>query len=247
MASVLLVGFASDIEASLSRALRAQGHTIQAAQTASTALRIVREATPVLILIHAELQPDAGVSTPHDGFELCGAIRALPDGHKSMIIFINHQDTLANKLSSFIVGADDYLAIPFQMAELILRIDALLRRSALGVAPSAVTSSWLRFGPLALDQTTGDVWIADRHEQLTPMETRLLRYLIANPGRPCSAEDLLRHVWRQDPGTGDPVLVRVHMRHLRAKLETDPAAPKLLKTNRRLGYYLAQDEINEST
>lgn len=248
MASLLLAGFAPDIAASLTRALSAQGHTLQATPLASVALRLVRETRPALILMHVELQPDLETGAPRDGLELCSAIRALPDGEKYMIIIINHQDTLTDKLSGFMVGGDDYLTIPFQMAELVLRVAALLRRSSFGPAqPQPATDACLRVGPLAFNTTTGEILIADRHEQLTPVEARLLSYLITHPDRPCSSEELLRHVWHQHPGAGDPALVRVHMRHLRAKLEADPTAPKLLKTSKRLGYYLAQGECDEPT
>jgi two-component system response regulator RpaA len=246
MASVLLVGFAPDIEASLCRAWHSQGHTIQTARLASAALRIASAAMPALILIHVELPLEPPTSPLRDGFALCRAFRLLPEGEKSMIVFItHHRDTVADKLSGFRAGGDDYLTMPCQMAELPLRLEALLRRSRFNLALKAATATWHRFGPLALDPTDGDVWIAERHEQLTPVETRLLSYLIASAGRPCSTAELLRHVWRKEAGIGDPALVRVHMRHLRAKLETDPTAPKLLKSSQRLGYFLAQDQINE--
>lgn len=246
MAALLLVGFAPDVEVSLTRALSAHKHTIQARPLGSGALKFVREATPALILAYVELSRTAEAGPPDDCFELCSAVRALPSGERYLIIFIDQQDTLANKLSGFTVGGDDYLAFPFQMAELALRVEALLRRSVIDSAPPAISDLWLRVGPFAFNSTTGEVLIADRHEQLTPVETRLLSYLINHPGQPCSSEELLRHVWHQYPGTGDPALVRVHMRHLRAKLEADMAAPRLLKTSNRLGYYLAQGESDES-
>jgi len=247
MASVLLVGFAPDLEASLQRTLSAGGHTIRTVRTASAAPQmLLGEAMPALILIRTELPPDTEASTLRDGFALCSAIRALPNGPLSMIILIDHQERLSDKLNGFMVGADEYLVIPFQMAELTLRVDALLRRSSLTAAPATANASVTHFGPLVLDQTTGAIRIADRHEQLTPVEVRLLIYLIANAGRPCTAEELLRHVWRQEPGTGDPALVRMHIRHLRAKLEAEPTAPKLLKTSQRSGYFVAGGETNES-
>jgi DNA-binding response OmpR family regulator len=238
MAAVLLIGFDSGLEASLYRALNNQGHSIQTARTAAAALRISGQAMPALILLDTDLPADAAEPPLQDGFALCNLIRAQPGGAEALIAFITHRDATADRLSGFVAGADDYIVIPFQMPELVLRANAWLRRVAVS-AP--VESAWLRFGPLVLDCNTGDLWIAERHERLTPVEVRLLCYLISCPGRPVSAEELLRHVWRQDPGTGDPVLVRVHMRNLRAKLEADPAAPSLLLTSPRQGYYLAPE------
>ena len=162
-----------------------------------------------------------------------------------MLAFISHRDAVSDKLNAFVAGADDYITIPFQMPELMLRTAALLRRS--GIEPTAehIPSTWRRFGPIVFDRQTGELWIRDRHDTLTPIETRLLNYLIDCRGRPVSAEELLRYVWRQEPGTRDPALVRVHMRNLRAKLETDPNEPRLIKTISRLGYYLTQEGAHE--
>jgi two-component system, OmpR family, response regulator RpaA len=245
MAPLLLVGFASDIEASLHRALNSQGYSILTTQTTSQALQVVRDAAPTLILIYGELPEGPYAPAANEGFELCHAIRALPDGQRNLIIFISHQDTLDSKMSGFMAGADDYITIPFQMTELLLRVDALRRRLSLNVMSDGAAASWVHFGPILLDPPTGNVQIGGRYEQLTPVESRLLAYLITNAARPSSTEELLRHVWRLEPGTGDPALVRVHVRNLRAKLESSPTAPKLLKTSQRLGYYLAQDETDE--
>ena len=244
MASVLLIGFDSALEASLNRALGGQGHSIQTAQTASAALRIIGQAMPALILLNADLPPDAEETQSRDGFALCGMIRAQPGGAETLIAFITYRDAMTDRLSGFVAGADDYIVIPFQMPELILRTNAWLRRIG---APPPVEPTWLRFGPLVLDCSAGDLWIAERHELLTPVEVRLLSYLMSCPGRPISAEELLHHVWHQDTGTGDPGLVRVHMRNLRAKIEDDPAAPQLLLTGSRQGYYLAQEQNHGST
>jgi DNA-binding response OmpR family regulator len=244
MASVLLIGFDSALGASLYRALNNEGHSIQSAQTAAAALRVVGQAMPALILLNTDLPAAAPETLTQDGFTLCSAIRGQPGGADTLIAFITHRDATADRLSGFTAGADDYIVIPFPMAELMLRINAWLRRAA---ASPTGESAWLRFGSLALDCNTGDLWIAERHEVLTPVEVRLLQYLIANAERPAAAEELLHHVWRQDPGVGDPALVRTHMRNLRAKLEAEPTAPKLLRTSARQGYYLTQEPNHGAT
>jgi len=244
MASVLLIGFDSALEASLYRALNNEGHTIQTVQTAAAALSISRQAMPALILLNTDLPATAAETLAQDGFTLCSAIRAQPGGADTLIAFITHRDATTDRLSGFVAGADDYIVIPFLMAELMLRINAWLRRTA--ASPSS-ESAWLRFGPLVVDCNTGDLWIAERHELLTPVEVRLLQHLIANVERPASAEELLHHVWRQDAGVGDPALVRSHIRNLRAKLEADPTTPKLLLTSARQGYTLTQEPNHGAT
>lgn len=247
MASILLAGFDPELEVSLFRALRGQGHHVSTEQTATAALRAISETQPALVLLNTDLPEDSAASSLPDGYALCGAIRELPQGPNIMLAFISHRDEVPDKLSGFVAGADDYVTIPFQMPELLLRTTALLRRTCSDSQGELTASTWRRFGKVVYDRKTGEIWIHDRHDALTPVEVRLLDYLIDCAGRPVSAEELLRYVWRQDPGTGDPALVRVHVRNLRAKLERDPNDPQLIKTIARLGYYVPLEGSHESS
>jgi two-component system response regulator RpaA len=251
VAVIMLAGLSYDLEVAISRALTAARYDVTTARDAAAALAAVELSPPAVMLLNPDLPSP-------DGLSLCGEIRALPAARKTMIVLVTNQDTLPAKLNGFAAGADDYITVPFVMPELLLRIEALLRRAArlnahdgavrLGAydeagrrQPAPDSGRTRRHGPLALDGQTGDLWLFGRHIALTPVETRLLDYLMTCAGRPASAEELLRRVWKQAPGVGDPALVRVHVQHLREKLEADPLAPRLLKTMPRFGYCLAAE------
>jgi len=235
MAPILLAGLPYELESAVNRALTAQGHAVTPAREANQALRIITRSSPALAIVGTEL-------TGSKDLHLCSHIRNIPEGQDLPIIFLTTRDSLADKLDGFAAGVDDYITIPFHMPELILRVDALLRYTPVRQPPQASGARFQRrHGSITLDQQSGEVWLSGRHVTLTPVEARLLDYLMACAGRPVSAEDLLRQVWDQPPGVGDPALVRVHIRHLRDKLETDPRAPRLLKTVPRRGYCLTSE------
>jgi two-component system alkaline phosphatase synthesis response regulator PhoP len=135
------------------------------------------------------------------------------------------------------LGADDYVVKPYSLRELISRIRALLRRTygELAVVPGA---GQLAFGHVELELERLLVYRQGQLVDLTPTEFRLLRYLVAHPGRPFSREALIEAIWGYDSTVGSTRTVDVHMRHLREKLEEDPANPRYLVTVRGVGYKL---------
>lgn len=140
---------------------------------------------------------------------------------------------VAEGLSS---GADDYLAKPFSVVELMARIQALLRRS-LKDTPAALGIGKLTVGELSLDDDAKSVFYKSRPVDLSPKEFSLLKVLMKNAGKTLSTETLLNKVWGADFG-GDTKTVAVHVRWLRQKLEEDPKNPLLLETVHRSGYRL---------
>ncbi|PKO21437.1 MAG: DNA-binding response regulator [Chloroflexi bacterium HGW-Chloroflexi-1] len=234
MASILLAGLPYELESAVNRALAAQGHAVNTARDADQALHVITRSAPALAIVGADL-------TGYKGLHFCGHVRNIPEGQDLRIIFLTDRDLLADKLDGFAAGVDDYITIPFHMPELTLRVDALLRNTIRQPAQASGARTRRRHGPITLDRQSGEVWLSGRHVTLTPVEARLLDYLMTCAGRPVSAEELLRQVWDQPPGVGDPALVRVHIRHLRDKLDSDPTAPELLKTVSRRGYCLTSD------
>ena len=240
MASILLAGLPYELEGAVNRALAAQGHAVNTAREADQALRVITRSPPALAIVGTGL-------TGSKGLHFCSHVRNIPEGQDLPIIFLTDRDSLADKLDGFAAGVDDVITIPFHLPELTLRVDALLRYTVYCEYTSRQSAQvsgarpQRRHGPITLDRQSGEVWLSGRHVTLTPVEARLLDYLMACAGRPTSAEELLRHVWDQPPGVGDPALVRVHIRHLRDKLESDPTAPKLLKTVSRRGYCLTSE------
>lgn len=234
MAIILLAGLAYDLEASIRRGLTSQGHTALVAFDAAQFFQAVEQVQPALAIL------DPFLLVGGHGVQVCCDLRARPAGQNLFMIVVSNRDAMGDKLDAFAAGADDYLAMPFHMPELLLRVEALLRRQArLTHKPAAPKQPLRRHGDIALDIHTGDVWRGERRIVVTPVEARLLDYLMTCSGRAVSAEELLQHVWTQAPGCGDPALVRVHIRHLREKLTDLSHAAELLKTIPRFGYCMA--------
>jgi DNA-binding response OmpR family regulator len=152
---------------------------------------------------------------------------------------------IEDKIAGFEAGADDYLTKPFAIQELDLRVRALLRRATSDPTPDTASDSdkdlegdqILAIGGLRLNRRTFQVSTADRTAILTPIEFELLNHLMEHAGEVFSSERLLQEVWNYPSGTGDPALVRMHIRNIRAKIEPEGVStPVYICTVSRRGY-----------
>jgi two-component system response regulator VicR len=190
------------------------------------ALQLAHSQDPHLIVLDIRL-PDIS------GFDVCRQLRG--EGNRVPILMLTARDEEVDRVLGLELGADDYVVKPYSLRELISRIRALLRRTYgdLAVPPQ---EGRIAFGPIEMDL---ERWLVYRDEELvdlTPTEFRLLRYLVTHPGRPFSREALIDAVWGYDTVVGSERTVDVHIRHLREKLEADPAHPRWLVTVRGAGY-----------
>jgi two-component system response regulator VicR len=208
---ILVVEDESAVARGLEYALRHEGFEVLWAANGESALELAHRQDPHLILLDIRLP---GIS----GFDVCRQLRA--EGRRQPILMLTARDEEMDKVLGLEMGADDYVVKPFSLRELISRIRALLRRA---------------YGPLA-DPAGGGLLRAGQLVELTPTEFRLLRHLVIHPGQPFSREELIDAVWGYDSSVGSGRTVDVHMRHLREKLEQDPADPRFLVTVRGLGY-----------
>jgi len=172
------------------------------------------------------------VMMPHlDGMEVCRRIRQKLD---IPIIFLSARGETSDKVAGLGVGADDYLAKPFEPSELLARVKAVMRRTeayAYGDTQAQLTEGGLRLLPIG-----NKVILSDGKEiELTPIEFRLLHCLMRNAGRTLTHDILLNSVWGYEY-EGYSNQIAVYMRRLRAKIEEDPGNPKRLVTIRGLGY-----------
>jgi DNA-binding response OmpR family regulator len=172
-----------------------------------------------------------------DGLEVCRRIRAVPEMAAMPVIMLTAKGEDVDRIVGLELGADDYLPKPFNPRELLARIRAVLRRSAPGA--SGPSPPRLRAGPLEIDFDAREVTMAGRRQVLTHYEFELLAALARAAGRVLSREQLLDALKGAEYETFDRS-IDVHISKLRAKLEADPKAPRLIKTVRGVGYRLVR-------
>lgn len=223
---ILIVEDEPAVARGLEYGLSKEGFSVLLAGSGQKALDLVRRADPHLILLDLRL-PDIS------GFDVCRQLRA--EGRRMPILMLTARDEEVDKVLGLELGADDYVVKPYSLRELISRIRALLRR-AYGELAVAAKGERLVFGDVEVDLEQLLVHRQGRPVELTPTEFRLLRYLVTHPNRPMSREALIEAVWGYDSSVGNLRTVDVHIRHLREKLEEDPAHPRWLITVRGAGY-----------
>ena len=165
-----------------------------------------------------------------DGMTACGKIREFSE---VPIIMLTAKTDDMDKLMGFEHGADDYLTKPFNILELKARIRALLRRS--GTTEKAATNE-LTIGTITLDLDGRNAYASGKHVELTAKEFDVIEFLMRNPNRVYSRENLLDTIWAYEYRS-DIRTVDVHIRRLREKLEENPAEPKYIMTKWGVGYY----------
>jgi two-component system, OmpR family, response regulator MtrA len=206
-------------------ALEQEGYVVLEAADGDAGTRLLGERLPDVVILDVMLP---GI----DGFELCREIRKTSD---VPILFLTARTDTTDVVVGLESGGDDYLTKPFEIKVLIARIRALLRRRRGGQAVKRIVA-----GDLEIEPEAGAVRVAGRSVALTKTEFELLRTLAARPNLIFTRERLLERVWGYDY-LGDSRLVDVHVRRLRAKVESDPANPKLIQTVRGFGYKLATE------
>jgi DNA-binding response OmpR family regulator len=223
---ILIVEDERAVARGLEYGLAKEGFVVLWAETGQQALDLARRQDPHLILLDIRL-PDVS------GFDVCRQLRA--GRMRQPILMLTACDEELDKVLGLELGADDYVVKPYSLRELISRIRALLRR-AYGELAAASVGDRLRFGEVEVDLERLQVTRRDELVDLTPTEFRLLRCLVSNPERPFSRDQLIEAVWGYASDIGSDRTVDVHVRHLREKLEDDPANPRWLVTVRGVGY-----------
>lgn len=224
-ANLLLLMPPSPLTAVLQENLKQAGYDIHLVQTSHELQRLLQRESLDLILLYLA-QADS------DTFDLCVTVR---DHSYIPLILLSEQKSLQDMICGLSLGADAYLAMPFSITELDLRIQATLRRAGLSkyrYRPLTATSA------LALDHETQSVKIHDREIELTRIEYQLLSYLFEHPNTAISKHQLAEIVWGFGEGENFN-FVEVTMWRLRKKIEVDPTAPEYLITVRGVGYQLS--------
>jgi two-component system OmpR family response regulator len=226
--NLLVVEDEDPIRELVSTALRFKGFTVVPVATGRDALAEARNAVFDLLLLDVNL-PDV------DGFEICRKLRA--DGNDVPVIFLTARDDPGDLRAGFTGGGDDYLTKPFSLEELVLRIEAVLRRTHNRTAER----SRLVVGELTLDNDAYRVWRGSDEVSLSPTEFRLLRYLMLNRNRVVSRNQILDHVWDYE-FVGDPSAVETYISYLRRKLGDKGGS--IIRTVRGFGYQIQSPDSN---
>lgn len=220
---ILLVEDARGLLMTLTDRLASEGYAVETAVDAATGLE--RAATEAFDLILLDVMLPQG-----SGFDVCRDLRGR--NLQTPIIMLTARGQMVDKIVGLKLGADDYVTKPFEMAELLARIEALLRRAPMD---NTLSPEIHRFGEIRVDFRRAEVDCAGRKVELSAREFKLLRYFIEHRGATLSRDQLLNEVWGYDamPSTRT---VDVHIAWLRRKLEPNPRHPQFILTIHGLGY-----------
>ena len=218
---ILVVDDEPSITDAVATALRYEGYEVDEASNGRDALAAVMRDEPDLVVLDWMLPDIPGIEVGR---------RMRERGFKTAILFLTAKEAVENKVEALRAGGDDYVTKPFSLAELVARVQAILRRTT-----SDLPGDVLRFGDLSLDESRHEVSRADVMLELTATEFNLLRFFMLNPRRVLSKGQILQHVWRYDFG-GNTNVVETYVSYLRRKL--DATGPPIIRTVRQAGYML---------
>ena len=223
--TVLVVDDEPTIAEIVGRYLERAGYLVRTAGDGHQALAEIARHSPDLVVLDLMLP---GL----DGLEV---MRRLQEGHGRPVpvVMLTARGEESDRIAGLRAGADDYMVKPFSPAELVARVDAVLRRAAAGPDPGAGPP--LRFDGLEIDPAGHRVWVQGADVALTAREFDLLLHLAQHPGQVFTRDQLMDAVWQYTFWT-DSTTVTVHVRRLRTKIERDPARPRWVQTVWGVGY-----------
>lgn len=228
---ILVVDDDPEVLGTLKRALGKQEFTVTTAESGVEALGILLPETFDLIILDVNMPVLSG-------FEVCERIRGDQAYNNVPVLFLTARSQTDDIVHGLDVGGDDYVVKPFELTELLARVRALLRRSE---RDAMRFNARIQIGSLMLDSDTCTVSVDSGENapiQLTLTEHRLLRYLMEHNNQALSPDHLLEAVWGYPNNSGDPDLVRAHIRNLRSKLNQLGEDKQFVKTIHGVGYMI---------
>jgi two-component system phosphate regulon response regulator PhoB len=223
MARVILIEDEADLREILQYNLTQAGHRVQAAGTAEAGLRLARETLPDIVLLDLMLPDRPGTS-------VCTALKREPRTQDIPIIMVTAKGEEVDRIVGLELGADDYLVKPFSVRELVLRMNAVLRRG------EAKEPALIEVGELRVDRDAHRVEVQGAEVPMTPLEFKLLLMLVVRRERVQTRSTLLSDVWELDPGVSSRT-VDTHVKRLRDKLGS---AGRFIQTVRGVGYRFSE-------
>ncbi len=225
---LLLVEDEPGLQLTLSDRLLAEGYTVETAGDGDSGLALALGGGFDLVVLDVMLPK-------RDGFDVCRVMRQK--GVTTPVLMLTARGQVVDRVVGLKLGADDYLTKPFESAELLARIEALLRRAAQAGAAASVANGHSRFtfDDVVVDVRRAEVTRAGTPLELSAKEFQLLRYFLEHRGATLSREELLTEVWGYEH-TPSTRTVDVHVAWLRQKLEANPKVPQIIQTVHGLGY-----------
>ena len=228
MYNILICDDEKDIVSALQIYLTADNYQLYTASNGAEAVRLADELELHLILMDIMMPVMDGIA----------AMRRIREKHNTPIILLTAKGEDIDKIMGLNHGADDYVTKPFNPVELQARVKSQLRRF-MQLGGGTVKSSQIRIGGILLDDKEKSVTVDGEPISLTPTEYEILLLLMRDPGQVFSPKAIYRKIW-QDNGYGSENTIAVHIRHIREKLEIDPANPRYLKVVWGQGYKLVE-------
>lgn len=231
MYRILVCDDEKDIVSALTIYLTAEGYQVVPAYTGVQALSLLEREAVQLVLMDIMMPAMDGIT----------AMTKLRERSNVPVILLTAKSEDTDKILGLNIGADDYITKPFNPVEVLARVKSQLRRY-LRLGGGVVQPDALRLGGITLDDRTKQVTLDGEPVSLTPREYDILHLLMANPGAVFSPRQIYRQVWGEEP-YGAENAVAVHIRHLREKLEINPAEPRTLKVVWGQGYKMEGKKI----
>lgn len=207
---------------SIQYSLEREGYEVRTADDGAAGIDLVRRHNPDLVLLDLMLPSMSGLDV----------LRAIRTQSSVPVIIVTARDAEPDKVAGLELGADDYVTKPFSMRELVARVGANMRRSAIDVSTDDVV---LVARDVEVDVARHVATVGGREIDLRPKEFALLEMLVMRAGKLVSRDDLISEIWGYDY-FGDTKTLDVHIKRLRSKIETDPKDPQYIVTVRGMGY-----------
>ena len=229
MTKILVVDDDKAINELIKVNLELQGYEVIQAFNGTEGFALAKQETPALVVLDV-MMPEV------DGYTVAQRIRQCDEISDTPIIMLTALSELNDKVSGFNIGVDDYLTKPFEIDELIVRVRALLKRSN-SIPKSSAVRELLTYKEITLIPESYTVQIGDKSTKLTPIEFDIFNLLFQNHGNMISSQRLLKEIWGYEPDDNVET-IRVHIRHLRSKIDKISDDKKYIETIYGGGYKL---------
>lgn len=233
MYKVMLIDDEDNLQQAIEQLLTANGYAYVGAKNAEEGMEVLAREKPDLLLLDVMLPGT-------NGFDLCACIRQ--EGRRIPIIFLSAKCDIVDKSIGFRAGGDDYVTKPFDSTELLLRIEANIRRhkDTIDFARSHNREGVARIGDLEVRFGEYEVRVKGKPVQLTTKEFEIVAFLAAHPGKVFTRGQIQEYIWGEsDEGCKPTNNITVFVRKIREKIEENPSEPKYLLTVQRVGYKMA--------